>query len=166
MFALARKMVFGLLATTLVIGTAHVAMAKPPLGPHYYVGPHYYHGPHYYRGPAVVVNSVGVYYGVSPVNPVPAEIQLINPATNQVALKYVLNGSPVRVLPAGSSIAIHRESVVEFDRGGAMGWGRYALTDGNYTFVPASGVWTLVHETAETVADDTTITAANPAPVN
>jgi hypothetical protein len=113
-----------------------------------------------------VINPVGVYYPVSPVNPVPAEIQLINPATNQVALKYVLNGGPVRVLPAGSSVAIHRESVVGFDRGGSMGWGRYALTDGNYTFVPASGVWTLVHETAETVADDTTITAANPAPVN
>jgi len=103
---------------------------------------------------------------VSPVNPVPAEIQLINPATNQVTLKYVLNGGPVQVLPAGCSVAIHRESVVGFDRGGAMGWGRYALTDGIYTFVPASGVWTLVHETAETVADGTIITAANPIPAN
>ena len=99
--------------------------------PHYYAGPHFYAGPHYYHGLAVVLNPVGVYYHVSPVNAVTAEIQLINPATNQVALKYVLDGGPVQVLPAGSSVAIHRESVVKFDRGGAMGWGRYALTCGS-----------------------------------
>jgi hypothetical protein len=113
-----------------------------------------------------VVNPVGVYSDVSPVNPLAAEIQLTNPATNQVALKYVLDGSPVQVLPAGSSVAIYRQSVVRFDRGGAMGWGSYALTCGSYKFVPANGVWTLVHETAEPVADDTIISAANPAPTN
>ena len=106
---------------------------------------------------------MGVYY---PVNPVPAEIQLINPATNQVALKYVLNGGPVRLLPAGCSVAIHRESVIGFDRGGAVGWGRYSLTCGVYKFVPANGVWTLVHETAESVADGAVIAAANPVPAN
>ena len=113
-----------------------------------------------------MVNPVGVYYDASPVNPLAAEIQLINPATNQVALKYILNGGPVQVLPAGGSVAIHGQSVVAFDRGGAMGWGRYALTSGSYQFVPAGGVWTLVQETAKTAADDTIIAAANPAPVN
>jgi len=142
MCALARKMVFGLLATTLVIGTAHVATAKPPkLQP----WPHYYHGP------------MVVYY---PVNPVPAEIQLTNPATNQVALRYVLNGGPVQLLPAGTSVMIHRESVVGFDRGGASGWGRYSLTCGAYKFVPANGVWTLVCESPESTA----VAAANPVP--
>ena len=151
MFALVRKMVFGLLATALVIGTAHVAMAHP--------WPH----PHYYHGPAVVVRPVGVYY---PVNLAPAaDIRLVNPATNQVALKYTLNGGPVQVLPAGCSVAIYRESVVGFDRGGAVGWSRYSLTGGVYTFFPAGGVWTLVRGTVESVADDAIITAANPTPV-
>ena len=156
MYALARKMVFGLLAATLVIGTAHVAMAKPWPKP----------WPHYYHGPAVVINPVGVYYPVNPVNPVPAEIRLVNPATNQVALKYILNGGPVQLLPAGSSVAIFRQSIVEFDRGGAAGWGRYGLTGGVYKFIPANGVWTLVQETAESVAENPTVAAANPVPAN
>ena len=152
MFAFVRKMVFGLLATTLVIGTAHVAMAKPWPKP----------WPHYYHGPAVIVNPLVV----SPVNPVPAEVQLINPATNQVALKYTLNGGPVQLLPAGSSVAIHQESVVAFDRGGAAGWNRYSLTGGVYEFIPANGAWTLVRETPESVADATIVAAANPVPAN
>ena len=159
MFALARKMVFGLLATTLVIGTAHVALAKPWPKPQPW--------PHYYHGPTVVINPVGVYYPVNPVILAPAaEIRLVNPATNQVALKYILNGGPVQLLPAGCSVAIHRESVVGFDRGGAAGWGRYGLTCGVYKFVPANGVWTLVRDTDESVADNTIAGAANPAPAN
>ncbi len=154
MFALARKIVFGVLATTLVIGTAHVAMAKPWPKPQPW--------PHHFHGPAVFINPVAVY----PVNPVPAEIQLINPATNQVALRYMLNGGPVQLLPAGASVAIHRESIVGFDRGGAAGWGRYDLTGGVYKFVPANGVWTLVRDTTESVADSTIIAAANPVPAN
>ncbi len=148
MYALARKMVFGLVATTLVIGTAHVAMAKPPkLQP----------WPHYYHGPMVVCY---------PVNPVPAEIQLINPAANQVALRYVLNGGPVQLLPAGSSVSIHQQSVVGVDRGGASGWGRYSLTGGVYKFIPANGAWTLVCETSESVTSDVVASAANPGPAN
>ena len=155
MYALARKMVFGLLATTLVIGTAHVAMAKPWPQPKPW--------PHYYHGPAVLINPVAVYY---PVNPVPAEIQLINPATNQVSLKYTLNGGPVQLLPAGCSVAIHQESVIGFDRGGAAGWGRYSLTGGVYKFIPANGAWTLVRETPESVASNAIAAAANPVPAN
>ena len=154
MYALARKMVFGLLATTLVIGTAHVATAKPPKPQPW---------PHYYHGPVVVVKPMVVYY---PVNPVPAEIQLTNPATNQVALRYVLNGGPVQLLPAGTSVMIHQESVVGFDRGGASGWGRYSLTCGVYKFVPANGVWILVRETTDSVTTDAVAMAANPVPTN
>ena len=152
MFALARKMVFGLLATTLVIGTAHVATAKPPKP-----------WPHYYHGPVVVIKPVAVCYAV---NPVPAEIQLVNPATNQVALKYTLNGGPVQLLPAGSAVAIHQVSIVGFDRGGAPGWGRYSLTGGVYEFVPANGAWTLVQDMAGGVADSSLAAAANPVPAN
>jgi len=148
MFALARKIAFGLLATTLVIGTAHVAMAKPWPKP----------WPHYYHGPSVIINPVVV----SAVNPVPAEIQLVNPATNQVALKYALNGGPVQLLPAGSSVSIHQEAIVAFDRGGAAGWNRYSLTSGVYKFIPANGAWALVRE----VPESTIIAAANPVPVN
>ena len=72
MFALARKTVFGLLATSLVIGTAQMASAKPWPKPQPW--------PHFYHGPAVIINPVTV---VAPVTPVPAAIQLINPATNQ-----------------------------------------------------------------------------------
>jgi hypothetical protein len=154
MFALARKMVFGMLATTLVIGTAQVAMAKPWPKPQPW--------PHYYHGPVVYVNPVAVY----PVNPVPAEIQLINPATNQVALKYTLNGGPVQLLPAGAAVAIHQESVVGFDRGGAAGWNRYSLTGGVYKFIPANGAWALVRDTTESVADSALAAAANPVPAN
>ncbi|MGA2031593.1 MAG: hypothetical protein ABSG68_05015 [Thermoguttaceae bacterium] len=170
MYALARKTVFAVLATTLVIGTARVATAHP------------YPWPHYYHGPAVVINPVGVtyagpayystyaapaYYSASPVNPAPAaEIRLINPATNQVALKYILNGGAVRLLPAGYSVAIYQESVVEFDRGGGAGWGRFGLAGGVYKFVPANGAWTLVRETAESVDGNTIATAANPVPLN
>ena len=154
MFALARKTVFGLLATTLVIGTAHVAMAKP-WPPKTW--------PHYIPGPVVVVRPVGFYY---PVNPVPAEIQLSNPVTNQVALRYVLNDGPVQLLPAGCSVAIHQESVIAFDRGGAVGWARYSLTGGAYKFVPANGSWTLVRETAESIDGSAVAAAANPVPAN
>jgi hypothetical protein len=151
MFALARKMVFGALATTLVIGTGSLAMAKP--------WPKPLPWPHYHHGPVVYVNPMAVYA----VNPVPAEIQLVNPATNQVALKYTLNGGPVQLLPAGTSVALHQESVVGFDRGGASGWGRFGLTAGVYEFVPANGAWTLVRDTTNSVA---TLDAANPIPGN
>jgi len=154
MFALARKTVFGLLATTLVIGTAQVAMAHP-----------WFHHPyHYYHGPVVVIHPVGVYYAT---NLAPAtEILLVNPAANQVTMKYTLNGGAVRLLPSGSAVAIHRESVVSFDRGGTIGWGRYSLTCGVYKFVPANGAWTLVRETDGSIADNTITAAANPAPAN
>jgi hypothetical protein len=151
MFALARKMVFGLLATTLVIGTAQVAMAHSkshdPIhdkhhndrhGPVVVIHP----GSHYYHGSAVVIQPVGPAYFT---NLAPAtEILLVNPAANQVTMKYTLNGGPVQLLPPGSTVAIHRESVISFDRGGTIGWGRYSLTCGVYKFIPANGVWTLV----------------------
>ena len=147
MSALVRKMVFGLLATTLAIGIAHVAFAKPWPKPQPW--------PHHHHGPVVVVNPVVAVYAV---NPVPAEIQLVNP--NQVALKYTLNGGPVRLLPAGGTVTIHRESIIAFDRGGAVGWNRYRLTSGVYEFVPANSVWTLVRE----VPESTIVAAANPVP--
>ena len=152
MFALARKVAFGMLATILVIGTAHVAMAKPWPKPQPW--PH-----HYYHGLAVIINPVVV-------NPALAEIQLINPATNQVALRYILDGGPVQSLPAGASVTIHHASVIDFDRGGAAGWGRYGLTCGVYQFVPDNGAWNLVRETTESVTQSTMIAAANPAPAN
>jgi hypothetical protein len=158
MFALARKLVFGLLATALVIGIADVAMAKPPQPKPW---PHPW--PIYVPGPVVVVRPVGVYY---PVNPIPAEIQLSNPVTNQVALRYVLNGGPVQLLPAGCRVAIHQESVIAFDRGGAAGWTRYSLTGGAYKFVPANGTWSLVRETIESVPSSAMSAAANPVPAN
>lgn len=146
MVAFARKLVFGVLATALVIGTAQMASAKPWPKP----WPH----PHY--GPVVFVNPVTtVCY---PANLVPAEIQLVNP--NQVALKYTLNGGPVQLLPAGSTVAISQESVIGFDRGGAAGWNRNSLTSGVYKFIPANGTWALVRE----VPESTAIAAANPVP--
>jgi len=66
-------------------------------------------------------------------------------------------------LPAGSSVDICQESVIEFDRGGAAGWARYGLTCGTYKFIPASGCWTLVQETVASVVAEPT-TAANPVP--
>ena len=83
-----------------------------------------------------------------------------------VALRYILNGGPVQVLPAGCSVAIHRESVVDFDRGRAAGWARYGLTGSVYKFVPANGVWTLVQDMAGGVADNSIAAAANPVPAN
>jgi len=146
MFAIARKVVFGVLTTALVIGSAQMASAKPWPKP----WPH----PHY--GPVVFVNPVTtVGY---PANPAPAEIQLVNP--NQVALKYTLNGGAVRLLAAGSTVAIYQESVIGFDRGGAAGWNRYSLTSGVYKFIPADGAWALVREAPESTA----VAAANPVP--
>ena len=103
----------------------------------------------------MVVNPVVACYAV---NPVPAEIRLVNP--NPLTLKYTLNGGPVQLLPAGGAVAIHQESIIAFDRGGAMGWNRYRLTSGVYEFVPANSVWTLVREVPESAI----VAAANPVP--
>ncbi len=151
MFALARKTVFGLLATSLVIGTAQMASAKPWPKPQPW--------PHFYHGPAVIINPVTV---VAPVTPVPAAIQLINPATNQVALPYAVNGGPVQSLPAGYSVTLHQESVVTFDRGGSAGWGRCGLTSGVYKFIPANGAWTIVSDATPSPV----VATATPVPAN
>jgi hypothetical protein len=143
MSALVRKVVFGLLATTLAIGTAQVALAKP--WPKPWPWPHYYHGP-------IVVNPIVRYVA----NPVPADIQLANP--NQVDLKYTLNGGPVQVLPAGGAIAIHENVIIAFDRGGAQGWMRNTLTSGAYQFVPANGAWAIVRQVPDSSV------ATNPLP--
>ncbi len=148
MFARASKLAFGVLATTLVIGAAGTALAKPWPKPQPW---HYYH----HFGPAVWVNPAPV----NSVNIVPADIQVVNP--NQVALKYTLNGGPVQVLAAGATVAIPQESVIAFDRGGALGWNRYTLTGGIYKFIPAGGAWTLVRDVPETPL----VAAANPLPV-
>ena len=155
MFTLFRNLVFGALAMTLAIGTAHVASAKPWPWPKPW--------PHYYHGPTVIVNPGILTY---PQNPIPADILLANPASNQVSLRFTLNGGPVQVLPAGASVAIHQESVIAFDRGGAAGWDRYTLTSGSYRFTPGNGSWNLVQDVAPQPSNSTMAAAANPLPAN
>jgi hypothetical protein len=90
---------------------------------------------------------------------------LVNPAKNQVTLKYTLNGGAVQSLQAGYSAQINQSSVIEFDRGGGAGRTRYSLTDGTYTFKPTNGYWDLFHEAAtSTVTESTVDAAANPLP--
>jgi hypothetical protein len=97
-------------------------------------------------------------------NPVPADIQLSNPARNRVALRYSLNDGEIRSLPAGSSVQINQAAVITFDRGGGIGRARYSLTDGAYKFVPAGGAWTLVRQTTQ-VAETSQVAGAGANPV-
>jgi hypothetical protein len=152
MFARASKLVFGVLATTFVVGAAGTALAHPWPGPQPWPT---YHPYHYHYGPVVYVNPAPVVYSV---NPVPASIRLANP--NQVALSYTLNGGAVQVLPAGSAVMLDQTSVIAFDRGGALGWNRYTLTSGAYKFMPSGGAWTLVRDVPETPI----VAASNPLP--
>jgi hypothetical protein len=110
---------------------------------------------------------VGASYCEDVSNPVPAAyIQLVNPAKNQVTLKYTLNGGAVQLLQAGESAQINQASVIEFDRGGGAGRTRYSLTDGTYKFQPTSGgYWGIFRESdTNTVAESTADLAANPLP--
>jgi YD repeat-containing protein len=124
----------------------------------------------------IVVYRPPVVYTTPVVNPIvtvasnpapPADIRLTNPAGNRVTLTYTLNGQMVRRLPAGASVQINQEAVIEFDRGGGMGTARYGLTDGAYKFVAAGGAWNLVRDIPTTAADaPVAAVAANPAPGN
>jgi hypothetical protein len=164
MNAFARKLSLGLASLVLTVGTAGVSSAQP------FPWPHHHH--HYLPYRPVVVTPVvsPVVYRptvVVPANPVisaPAAIQLVNPLQNQVALTYRLNSGIVQVLPAGGSVSIYRESVIEFDRGGAAGLARYGLTSGAYKFVPVNGHWTLVQEATSSIAVAAPITANPVAP--
>jgi hypothetical protein len=176
MKALTRKVVFGLLATALVTCGGGVLLAGPPHPPHPpHPGPHpsWYHPPVIYPMPRpVVVYRPAVVYStpltVVASNPAPvADIRLVNPAENRATLRFTLNGAETQSLPAGYSLQISQTATIEFDRGGAAGRARYALTDGTYKFLPANGAWTLVRQTGQTaeaglVAD----AAANPVPSN
>jgi len=167
MKTLAQKLVIGLLAISLmtcVVGVAQAKWPPPPPGPHY--GPHY--GPWYppviIQHPPYVVNTV---YCQDASNPAPeADIQLINPAKNQITLKYTLNGGTVQLLQAGYSVHINQVSVVEFDRGGGAGRIRYNLTDGTYKFQPTNGgYWGLFRESGtNAMAEATADLASNPLP--
>ena len=159
MFVRASKLMFGVLAASLVAGAAETASAHPyhcapPCGSyhHYY---NYHYGYHYGYGPAVVVNPVPVVYAA---NLPPVDIRLANP--NQVALNYTLDGGAVQSLPAGQAVALNQDAVIAFDRGGAQGWNRFTLTSGAYKFIPAGGAWSLVRD----VGDSTVVTAASPIP--
>jgi hypothetical protein len=155
MFVRASKLMFGALAATALIGAAGTAMAHP-----YHCAPYpYYHHYHYHYGPAVYVSPASVPYVA---NYVPTAIRLANP--NQVPLNYTLNGGAVQVLPAGGAVMVNQASVVAFDRGGALGWNRYTLTDGAYSFMPSSTGWTLVRDVPGTpiVAATAPIPVATP----
>jgi hypothetical protein len=164
MKTLAQKLVIGLLTTALMTCVVGAAQAWPGPGPH--PGPH--PGPWY---PPVVIHHPRPYiiasYCEDASNPAPAaDIQLVNPAKNQVTLKYTLNGGAVQLLQAGYSAQINQVSVIEFDRGGGAGRARYSMTDGTYTFKPTNGgYWGLFRESAANVSPETTADlAANPLP--
>ena len=168
MKSLSKTLTVVLVASVVILAGAQAGFGGPPhpyYGPHY--GPHYYphYAPGWYVRPTVVVGypvTTTAYYAPDVSNPAPlADIRLVNPAKNRVALKFRLDGA-TQTLPAGAAIAIPQAAVISFDRGGAAGWARYQLTDGLYRFTANGGAWDLVHETSPTaglVAD-----GSNPPP--
>jgi len=107
-----------------------------------------HHGHHVYS--PVIVETSPTYYPSDDSNPVPAaEIVLVNPAENQVALLYRLDEGQVRSLAAGYTAKISYAAVISFDRGGGAARARYQLTDGVYKFVVSGGQWELVRQASQ-----------------
>jgi hypothetical protein len=191
MKTLTQELVIGLLAAAFVSCVVNVANAAPPPhqkwipgyptpwwlpGPH--PGPHPWPhpGPHpgswippvviYHPRPYIVERVTTPYY-VDASNPTPvADIRIVNPPENRVALKYSLNGGAAQVIEPGTSVQINQQVVIAYDRGGNMGRERFSLTDGTYVFKPTNGgYWRLFRESD--VANATPIiseVASNPLP--
>ena len=145
MNALKHTLVLGTLATALLAASAATSQAHPIIHPYIY-NPYIYHPyptPIYY---SAVVRPVTI---IDVSNPAPlADIRVVNPAGNAVAIRYRLNDGAARALPPGNVAHIRQQVVIEFDRGGAAGVARYSLIDGTYKFVASGGQWNLVRETA------------------
>jgi hypothetical protein len=171
MKSLSKNWMVGLVASVVVFGGVCAALAGPPPKP-YYKYPHYehWHQPPVFYGPRVAVVRYPVanvvYDAPDASNPAPlADIRLINPARNGVALRFRLDSGDIQTLPAGTSVALTQAAVISFNRGGVAGWAHYQLTDGAYHFAAANGAWDLVHETSQTVGM-VTADSSNPVPGN
>jgi len=170
MKSLSKTLTVVLVASVVILAGVQAGFGGPP---HPYPHPHYY--PHYdhwhytaglYVRPTVVLSypvTTTAYYAPDVSNPAPlADIRLVNPAKNRVALRFRLDRGETQTLPAGAAIAIPQAAVISFDRGGAAGWANYRLTDGLYRFAANNGAWGLVHGTSP--AAGLVAHASNPAP--
>lgn len=95
----------------------------------------------YYTPPYVVQSPILV-------NPLPSfsggVIKIDNPATNNTALSYTLNGVPYTIQPGQSQQFVEdRDWVIDFSRGGNFGPARYGLHSGLYTFSVTDHGWEL-----------------------
>ena len=154
-----------------VIGGAINAVTRPAYRYGYY-GPGYYNyygrRPGYYYGygygrrypPGYNYAYPQAYYGNQPPaanvvpqpapNPTPAAVavKIVNPSSNTNTLNYILNGKSYTIQPGQSQpLAAGQTWVVEFDRGGTFGNGRYTLSGGTYTFTPTAQGWELYRKT-------------------
>jgi len=83
----------------------------------------------------------------SPIQPNPqpaAPIKIVNPASNKATLNYTLDGHPYSIPPGSSQdLVLDHPWVIDFNRGGNFGEGRYSLESAQYTFTPTDRGWEL-----------------------
>jgi hypothetical protein len=83
-------------------------------------------------------------YSNPPVDAQPYRAVIVNPAENQDALTFSINGQPYE-LKAGQQQEFTGRTprVITFDRGNGRDVARYSLADGTYTFTPTQNGWEL-----------------------
>lgn len=92
-------------------------------------------------------------------------IQIVNPAGNGVTLSYTLNGYRFAIPPGHvQNLDDDRQWVIEFDRGGSFGPGRYILGPGVYNFASTDHGWELYRMVAVAPAPPTAPSLTNPLP--
>lgn len=93
------------------------------------------------------------YAGMAPPPGYGLPIKISNPAGSPAALRYTLNGYPYQIQPGEvQTLTNDRVWVVQFDRGGEFGSGRYTLSPGTYEFSLAVNGWELFQESTAAVA--------------
>lgn len=156
-------------------------------GPHPRPYPHHpHHRPWYYRYPYYYGSPYSSYYApsysvptyIEPTPPVVTEpaptftpnllpatanIQVVNPPDNRIALSFTLNGQTMTLQPGQTrDLQSDRSWVIEFDRGGQFGLARYSLQPGAYVFTPSDRGWELYHQTPPAIQGGQLPTGATP----
>jgi len=150
---------------------------------HLHHRPWYYHYPYYYGYPYSSYYAPSYVYDYSypsypesvpqatepaptfTPNPLPAaaNIQVVNPPENRVALSFTLNGQTITLQPGQTrDLQSDRSWIIEFDRGGQFGLARYSLEPGVYVFTPTDKGWELYHQTPPTIQGGQIPTGASP----
>jgi len=81
---------------------------------------------------------------VSTVEEAPLLIRISSPASNEMAVNYLLNGTRFTIQPGEKQeLPADRQWIIEFDRGGQFGKARYTLQMGVSVFTPTAKGWEL-----------------------